>query len=73
MLPAKSAILIALNSVRIVFFVFHRRIITLFADCAGHRKNFSHRTPTFLNYATISVTMPEPTVLPPSRTAKRKP
>jgi hypothetical protein len=44
MLPAKPAIFIALNSIWIVFFIFHRRIITLLTDRAGHRKNFSHRS-----------------------------
>src|SRR6476659_6909983 len=74
---AKPAEFVALQPVRIILLVLHGRIVSPLAERAGHRDHFAHRslplntTPEY--YATISVTMPEPTVLPPSRMANRNP
>ena len=75
--PAELAELIPLQSIRIIFFVLDGGIVPLLADRAGQINDLSHLyLPAPLlrrHYARISVTTPEPTVLPPSRTAKRNP
>ncbi len=76
---AKLAELVSLQTIRVVFFVFAGRIVPLLAYGAGQVDDVSHHnTPklsadSFHLQAKISVTTPEPTVLPPSRTAKRNP
>src|SRR5689334_2113032 len=73
-LPAELAKLVSFQPIRIVFLVLHRRIVALLAGRAGQVDDFSHLVSScFADYARISVTTPEPTVLPPSRTAKRRP
>jgi hypothetical protein len=41
-LAAKTAVFVSFDAIRIVFFVFHRRIIPPFTDRARHRNNVSH-------------------------------
>ena len=74
-LPAELAKLVSLQPIRIVLLIFHCGIVTLFAGRTGQVDDLSHLVLLFPlpGYARISVTTPEPTVLPPSRTAKRKP
>ena len=78
-LPAELTELIPLQPVGIILFVLVGRIVPLLAEGTGHVNYFTHlalpQPPDdgYINYARISVTTPEPTVLPPSRTAKRRP
>jgi hypothetical protein len=67
------AILVQLKALRIVFPVFGGGIVTFLALGAGKVNN----TPgiSFLGhiYSMMRLILPAPTVLPPSRMAKRKP
>jgi hypothetical protein len=77
--PAELAELIPLKPIRIVLLILHRGIVPLLADRACQINDLSHLNtpmPSYDSsqiYARISVTTPEPTVLPPSRTANRNP
>src|SRR5437867_5465032 len=70
---AKPAILATLQPLRIVLLVLHRGIIAPLAVGTGQCNDLSHAQPLEDPYARMAVTMPEPTVLPPSRIAKRSP
>src|SRR5207245_6884519 len=70
---AKPAILATLQPLRIVLLVLHRGIIAPLAVSTGQCNDLSHAQPLEDPYARMVVTMPEPTVLPPSRIAKRSP
>src|SRR5688500_3073250 len=75
-LSAELAEFISFQPIRIVLLVLVRRIVPLLAGRAGQIDDLSHlliSNTHYSGYAKISVTTPEPTVLPPSRTAKRKP
>jgi hypothetical protein len=95
-LSAELAEFVTFQPVRIVFLVFHGRVVSLFAERTRHVDDFAHlilldtnrrdrspagtdifvsalTSPLAASYARISVTTPEPTVLPPSRTANRNP
>src|SRR6185436_778205 len=78
-LPTELAELIPLQAIRVILFIFHGGIVPLLADRACQINNLTHlNTPmpscdSSQIYARISVTTPEPTVLPPSRTANRNP
>jgi hypothetical protein len=77
--PAELAELIPLQPIRIILLILHGGIVPLLADCACQINDLSHLNTPMLScdssqiYARISVTTPEPTVLPPSRTANRNP
>src|SRR4029077_14656594 len=77
--PAELAELIPLQPIRIVLLILHGGIVSLLADRACQINDLSHLDTPMLScnssqmYARISVTTPEPTVLPPSRTANRNP
>ena len=77
--PAKLAKLISLQPIRIILLILHGGVVPLFADRACQINDLSHLNSPTLScdshqiYARISVTTPEPTVLPPSRTANRNP
>jgi hypothetical protein len=77
--PAELAELISLQPIRIIFLIFHGGVVPLFTDRACQINDLSHLNSPTLScdshqiYARISVTTPEPTVLPPSRTANRNP
>jgi hypothetical protein len=77
--PAELAEFTPLESIRIVLLILHGRIVPLLANGTSQINDFSHLNAPMLScdssqiYARISVTTPEPTVLPPSRTANRNP
>jgi hypothetical protein len=77
--PAELAELIPLQAIGVILLILHSGIIPLLADRACQINNFSHLNTPMLScdssqtYARISVTTPEPTVFPPSRTANRNP
>ena len=77
MATAATAKLIQLQSSRSILFVFRRYIVALFALSALQNYVISRHNLlphlTVINYSTISLTVPAPTVLPPSLMAKRKP
>src|SRR2546428_8827199 len=73
MFATKRAILATLQPLRIVLLVLHRGIIAPLAVGTGQCNDLSHAQPLEDPYARMAVTMPEPTVLPPSRIAKRSP
>src|SRR5207249_2734217 len=70
---AKPTILATLQPLRIVLLVLHRGIIAPLAVGTGQCNDLPHERPLPDPYARMAVTMPEPTVLPPSRIAKRSP
>ena len=83
---AKCTVLLKLKLVRSIFFVFHCGVISSFASSTSKRHYISHigilKTdyPSIkqcwgnqTDYFIISATTPAPTVLPPSRIAKRSP
>jgi len=70
MLSAKSAVFFEFQFIRRCPFVFCRGIISSLTLGTCKRNKYSHRK-TPLCYAIISLTTPAPTVLPPSRIAKR--
>src|SRR5207245_10725206 len=72
-LASKPTILATLQPLRIVLLVLHRGIIAPLAVGTGQCNDLSHAQPLEDPYARMAVTMPEPTVLPPSRIAKRSP
>src|SRR2546428_9192750 len=73
MFATKRAILASIRTYRIVLLVLHRGIIAPLAVGTGQCNDLSHAQPLEDPYARMAVTMPEPTVLPPSRIAKRSP
>src|SRR2546428_8146123 len=73
MFATKRAILATLQPLRIVLLVLHRGIIAPLAVGTGQCNDLSHAQPLEDPYARMPVTMPEPTVLPPSRVEKRTP
>jgi len=66
--PAPLAILFHLDPVRIVGLALFCCVIPALALGAGHCDTYSH-----LSYRSILMTLPAPTVLPPSRMVKRCP
>src|SRR5216110_2688713 len=66
-LPAVPAVLAHLQALGRLLPVLRRAVNAPFAFAAGERDDFAH------DYSTISVTVPAPTVRPPSRIANRKP
>jgi len=87
--PAKRAILIELQLIRSLFFIFCRRIVSTLTCSTCKSYNISHLSIPYeklpqpqkrlrqsmfsFNYSTISLITPAPTVRPPSRIAKRRP
>jgi hypothetical protein len=78
-LPTELTELTPLQAIRVVVLIFHGGIVPLLADRACQINDLTHLNTPMPSYdgsqiyARISVTTPEPTVLPPSRTANRNP
>jgi len=68
MMPATRTELLRFQAFGILFLVLRGRIVAFFAVRTLQRNNISHN-----NYARISVTVPAPTVRPPSRIANLNP
>ena len=68
---AATTKLFKLKPVRRVLFVFGRHVVTLFALGALQNNVISRHF--LIPYSITSETVPAPTVLPPSRMAKRRP
>src|SRR5204863_5219709 len=75
MFPAEPAELAHLETLGRLFLVLRRAVVATLARGAGHRDDVSHCRPSWLGprYSRMSVMVPEPTVRPPSRIAKRDP
>jgi hypothetical protein len=72
-LSAKATVFFVLNTRRMFLLVFVAIVIALFALGAFQRDEFSYfRSHDLFSYLITSTTVPAPTVLPPSRIAKRK-
>src|SRR4051812_10006897 len=76
-LPAEPAVLAHLEPFGRLLLVLRRAVVATLALGAGHRNDVAHCfLPSALSlqpYSMISLTVPEPTVRPPSRIAKRAP
>src|SRR5262245_50539380 len=67
-LPAEPEVLAHLETLGRLLLVLRRAVVAALALGAGHRNDVAHGS-----YSRISVMVPEPTVRPPSRIAKRDP
>src|SRR6266581_7680178 len=68
MFPAEPAVLAHLEPFGRLLLVLRRAVVASLARGAGHRNDVAH-----VAYSRMSEIVPEPTVRPPSRIAKRDP